>query len=175
MKIIVLIFPLLLLSGCLEEPLIKAEDIIEELPALKTFPDFEFLAHDNSTWNNSMFNGTPYIAYFSAAWCTHCESTLDAYDLAIPNDRFLVFNKDPTATYSNMTEWHENTEAGLNRTIDRPFMHAPNLSSTMAVTDIPSAYFINSEGKIVDSTIGLQTDVEALKQLWNATVNWASQ
>ena len=173
MRIIVLIIPLLLLSGCLDEPLAKAEEVIEEQPTLRTFPDFEFLAHDNKTWNNSILNSTPYIAYFSAAWCTHCESTLDAYDLAIPNDRLLVFNKDSSAAYSNMTEWHENTEAGLNRTIDRPFMHAPNLSLAVAVADIPSAYFINSEGQIVDSTNGLQTDVEALKQRWNATVNWS--
>ena len=55
------------LSGCLSSE--------EELEA---FPTFSLADHETTTHNNSMYSGSPYVAYFSASWCSHCTPTLDA-------------------------------------------------------------------------------------------------
>ena len=61
-----------------------------------------------------------WVAYFSTPWCTHCETTLNAYDEAIPENRLFIFNKDSDPKYSNMSSWKENTSERL---IDHLYKH----------------------------------------------------
>ena len=68
------------LSGC-----ISAEEYEE-------FPSFELVDHNNQIQNSSMYADTPFIAYFSAAWCSHCAPTLSAVDETVPVGNILIFN-----------------------------------------------------------------------------------
>lgn len=101
-----------------------------------------------------MDSGGRWIAYFSAVWCTHCEPTIDALDTAIPDEQMLIFNKDSRDGYSNVTEWKNNTEESLNRTINKTFVHAPELAVMMNVSSIPYVALIE-EGMILAVRNGL--------------------
>lgn len=65
-----------------------------------------------------------------------------------------------------MSEWKETAEQRLNRSIDRPFIHAPELATEMNVSGIPTVLFIDSHGMIIDFTLGEQTDVHELERKW---------
>ena len=82
------------LSGCLSEE------------ALEAFPEFELADHAGATHNNSMYEGTPYIAYFSAAWCSHCAPTLDAVVNVVPAERLLILNLESNEDWSDMNAWN---------------------------------------------------------------------
>lgn len=128
------------------------------------FPDFALTDVDERNWTNSDFEGEVWIAYFSAVWCQHCETTFNAYDLAIPEEKFLAFNKEERAEYANMSEWREQTSERLERNITRPFIHAPNLSAEMDIVGIPHAFYVNGEGVVVDYTYGVQDNTELVRQ-----------
>ena len=68
------------LSGC-----ISAEEYEE-------FPSFDLVDHNDQIQNSSMYADTPFIAYFSAAWCSHCAPTLSAVDETVPVGNVLIFN-----------------------------------------------------------------------------------
>ena len=128
------------------------------------FPDFSLADADGRNWSNSEHEGEVWVAYFSASWCQHCETTFNAYDLAIPSGKFLAFNKDAREKYSNMSEWRDSTSERLGRNINRPFIHAPDLASELDIVGIPHAFFVDEEGVIVDYTYGVQGDSELLSQ-----------
>ena len=106
------------LSGC-----ISAEEYEE-------FPSFDLVDHNDQIHNSSMYADTPFIAYFSAAWCSHCAPTLSAVDETVPVGNVLIFNLESRAEWSNMTEWKEKMEDELERDLFHPFIHhlkLPNL------------------------------------------------
>ena len=78
---------LMFLSGCTaeEEQLIDEGGI--EVPIATAFPEWSSIAHDSTEMNGSMFENESYVAYLSAPWCGHCESSLDAYDQFYPKAR----------------------------------------------------------------------------------------
>ena len=100
------------------------------------------------------FTNRSYLAYFSAPWCTHCETTLDAYDLTVPAEQLVVFSRDGREEYANMSEWHNNTEANLNRTVHRPFILHPDLAMEVEAKSIPHAVFVNPQGYAFHVEIG---------------------
>ena len=51
--------------------------------------------HETTTHNNSMYAGTPYVAYFSASWCSHPHARLVD---AVPADHLLILNLNPVKT-----------------------------------------------------------------------------
>ena len=61
MKSAILLATLVLLAGLWDA---------SQKKALEAFPEFELAGHAGATHNNSMYAGTPYVAYFSAAWCS---------------------------------------------------------------------------------------------------------
>ncbi|MEC8707349.1 MAG: redoxin domain-containing protein [Candidatus Thermoplasmatota archaeon] len=134
------------LSGCLSS---------EE--ALEAFPSFSLADHETTTHNNSMYAGTPYVAYFSASWCSHCTPTLDAVLDAVPADHLLIFNLESSEDWSDMNAWKDKMESELERTIDHPFIHAPPLATELGVDGLPTVFFVNSDGLIEERTKGLQT------------------
>ena len=98
----------------------------------------------NATVSKSMMDGEPWVAYISASWCRHCHPTLDAVDQVIPEDRLLVFNKDPREEYSDMVDWNDDMEASFERDLNRPFIHGPNMSEELGVVGIPHIFYIDA-------------------------------
>jgi thiol-disulfide isomerase/thioredoxin len=141
------------LSGCT-----SAEEYEE-------FPSFELVDHSNQIQNSSMYADTPFIAYFSAAWCSHCAPTLSAVDETVPVGNILIFNLESRAEWSNMTEWKEKMEDELERDLSHPFIHSPEVAESAGVEKIPTVLFINSDGLIEQRLEGLQ-DNAAIEANW---------
>jgi len=173
--LIVLLFLGASLSGCISEAE-KETPVPEEFQTSCDGPDypdylvgctmdnFSLLGDDNTTYNLTSFDADGrWIAYFSAVWCTHCEPTLEALDDSIPAGKMMIFNKDPSAEYNNLSEWRERSEEGLNRTINHPFIDAPDLAASMNVTSIPFVSIIDN-GEIVAVRYGLWSDATEIGQ-----------
>ena len=122
--LVVLISLTTMLAGCVGDAPSNIDEPVEvALPTAQQFPAWEGVDHTNVSRSGASFGNTPYLASFSAPWCAHCESTLDAYDRVVPSDLMVVFSRDARERYGNMSEWHNNTEQNLNRTplTDRSF------------------------------------------------------
>ena len=168
--LIVLVSLTVVLAGCLTEAPSTIEEPVEvALPTAQQFPAWEGVDHNNVSRSGASFRNTSYLAYFSAPWCAHCESTLDAYDRVIPADLVLVFSRDARERYANMSAWHNTTEQNLNRTVDRPFVLHPDLAIEVEVTSIPHAVFINAQGYAFHVEIGKQSNQTYIKDVWNQT------
>ena len=164
--LIVLMVGMLPLSGCLtwaspdtSEPV----DIIEEVP-LPVFPEFNLKDHQNQSWSSNEMP-YPYVAYFSATWCTHCKPTLGALDAVIPNGSLLVFNKDGREGNDDMVKWHTDMQNELNRSISHPFIHAPEIANDLDVLGIPVVVFVTSNG-IEERWEGLHDDEDQIRSIW---------
>lgn len=173
--LMVLLFLGASLSGCINE-VEKKTPVPEELQTSCDGPDypeylvgctmdnFSLLGDDNNTYNLTSFDADGrWIAYFSAVWCTHCEPTLMALDDSIPSGKMMIFNKDPSAEYNNLSEWRIRSEEGLNRTINHPFIDAPDLAASMNVTSIPFVSIIDN-GEIVAVRYGLWSNATEIGQ-----------
>ena len=158
-KIWVIFAICILMPGC-----ISTDSTVEE-PEFTPFPTFNLVDEQNQSQNNSMYGDTPFVAYFSASWCSHCKPTLQALDDTIPEGHLLVFNKDHREQHSNMTEWKEEMESGLNRTLEHPFIHAPSLASSLNVTGIPTMFFVNNNGQIIHFEQGLKNET-TIQHYW---------
>jgi thiol-disulfide isomerase/thioredoxin len=161
---------LLFLSGCTSEAVIE-EPTGKGGPVAEPFPSWSSSSHNDEEFNGSMFENEPYVAYFSAPWCAHCEETLDAYDQTLPEGKMMVFSYDGREDYSDMNGWHNKTETNLNRTIDRPFMLNPSLAEEVNLTNIPFVLFVNEQGYVHHIEIGRITDVVAISEIWNGTLS----
>ena len=144
------------LSGCLSED--------EE--ELEKFPSFNLSDEQGNSHKNSNYNGQPFVAYFSASWCSHCKPVLQVLDDTVPTGQLIVFNKEPREEYSDMNEWKDRMEEELERNLSHPFIHAPPLSQSLNVTGIPTMFFVNSEGFIENSMSGVK-DKEMIQDYWN--------
>ena len=159
---------LMFLSGCTaEEQLIDEGGI--ETPAATAFPNWSAITHESTEMNNSMFENESYVAYFSAPWCGHCESSLDAYDQVLPEGKMVIFSYDPDEDFSDMNAWHEKTENNLNRSIDRPFMLNPPLAQAVGMNSLPFVLFVNPDGFVYHVQVGKFTDQDAISNLWQST------
>ena len=159
---------LMFLSGCTaEEQLIDEGGI--ETPVATAFPNWSAITHESTEMNNSMFENESYVAYFSAPWCGHCESSLDAYDQVLPEGKMVIFSYDPDEDFSDMNAWHEKTETNLNRSIDRPFMLNPPLAQAVGMNSLPFVLFVNPDGFVYHVQVGKFTDQDAISNLWQST------
>ena len=168
-KAFILFILLMFLSGCTaeEEQLIDEGGI--EVPLATAFPNWSSTAHDSSEMNNSMFENESYVAYFSAPWCNHCETSLDAYDQVLPEGKMMIFSFETDEDYRNMNAWHNKTETNLNRTIDRPFMLNPPLAQAVGMNSLPFVLFVNPGGFVYHVQVGKFTDQDAISNLWDST------
>ena len=144
------------ISGCLSSD----EKELEE------FPSFSLSDEQGNVHNNSNYSGTPFIAYFSASWCSHCYPVLGDLDDTIPAGQLIVFNKEPREEYSDMNEWKDKMESELEKELSHPFIHAPPLSESLNVSIIPTMFFVNSEGMIEYKMSGL-IEKEMIEKYWN--------
>ncbi len=160
---------LMFLSGCTaeEEQLIDEGGI--EAPLATVFPNWSSTAHDSNEMNNSMFENESYVAYFSAPWCNHCETSLDAYDQVLPEGKMMIFSFETDEDYRDMNAWHNKTETNLNRTIDRPFMLNPPLAQAVGMNSLPFVLFVNPDGFVYHVQVGKFTDQDAISNLWEST------
>jgi hypothetical protein len=67
-----------------------------------------------------------------------------------------------------MTEWELMIEDELNRSVDRPFLHAPFLSENLSVTSIPHVLLIDNK-TIISARIGLWNSAHEISLWFNAT------
>jgi thiol-disulfide isomerase/thioredoxin len=162
----------LMLTGCIaeEEPVVVEEER-PLAPAVVAFPSWEGVDHTNTTRSNDEFANMSFLAYFSAPWCTHCESTLNAYDLTLPEERIVVFSREAGEEYANMSEWHNTTEQNLNRTVDRPFVLHPSLAMEVEAKSIPHAVFVNAQGYVYHVEVGKETNQTYIADLWASTTS----
>lgn len=168
--LIVLISLTMMLAGCFgDAPSTIDEPVEVALPTAEQFPAWEGVDHTNVSRTGVSFRNTSYLAYFSAPWCAHCESTLDAYDRVVPADLVVVFSRDARERYENMSAWHNNTEQNLNRTVDRPFILHPDLAMEVEAASIPHAVFINAQGYAFHVEIGKQSNQTYIQNVWNLT------
>ena len=77
---------------------------------------------------------------------------------------FVIFNKDPGD--DNMQEWKDNMESELERTLAHPFIHGPDLAESLEVVGIPTMFFVNSEGDIVHTMVGIKNKT-TVENFWN--------
>ena len=168
-KAFIVFILLMFLSGCTaeEEQLIDEGGI--EVPLATAFPNWSSTAHDSSEMNNSMFENESYVAYFSAPWCNHCETSLDAYDQVLPEGKMMIFSFETDEDYRDMNAWHNKTETNLNRTIDRPFMLNPPLAQAVGMNSLPFVLFVNPGGFVYHVQVGKFTDQDAISNLWEST------
>ena len=168
-KAFIVFILLMFLSGCTaeEEQLIDEGGI--EVPLATAFPNWSSTAHDSSEMNNSMFENESYVAYFSAPWCNHCETSLDAYDQVLPEGKMMIFSFETDEDYRDMNAWHNKTETNLNRTIDRPFMLNPPLAQAVGMNSLPFVLFVNPGGFVYHVQVGKFTDQDAISNLWDST------
>ena len=168
-KAFIVFILLMFLSGCTaeEEQLIDEGGI--EVPLATAFPNWSSTAHDSSEMNNSMFENESYVAYFSAPWCNHCETSLDAYDQVLPEGKMMIFSFETDEDYRDMNAWHNKTETNLNRTIDRPFMLNPPLAQAVGMNSLPFVLFVNQDGFVYHVQVGKFTDQDAISNLWEST------
>jgi len=158
----------LMLAGCVQEqPVAEEEEPV--LPVATVFPSWQGVDHTNMSHTSEAFTNQSYLAYFSAPWCTHCETTLDAYDLTVPADRIVVFSRESREEYANMSEWHNTTEQNLNRTVNRPFILHPDLAMDVEAKSIPHAVFVNPQGYAFHVEIGKETNQTYIQSVWELT------
>ena len=144
--------------------------IIDAMAESAPFPEFELedgLTSQSVTKDAMM--GEAWVAYFSATWCTHCHPTLDSIDLVIPDDRLLVFNTE--VADSDMVGWNEDMEDYLERDLERPFIHAPDLATELEVFGRPYLIFVDAEGNIHSDREGLWTDASEMAEVWEEALS----
>jgi len=177
-SLLVLLFSVSSLSGCMgpemeavdDEIAICTEGNIPEWYIGCSLPSFDLIDQNGTHWNESSANESGrWVAYFSASWCTHCKPTIDALDESMMPNHLLVLNKHKADDGSNMTEWHAMIEGDLNRSIDRPFLHAPSLSENLSVTSIPHVLLIENN-TILSARIGLWDSAHEMSMWFNATI-----
>lgn len=175
--LLVLLFSLSGLSGCLgtetkvvdEQIAFCTEGNIPEWYVGCTFPSFDLIDQSGAHWNETSANESGrWVAYFSASYCTHCKPTIDALDESIMPHHLLVINKHKGNNSSNMTDWHVMIEGELDRSIDRPFLHAPALSENLSVTSIPHILLIQ-HNTILSARVGLWDSAQEMSVWFNAT------
>ena len=143
-----------ILSGCMSN---EEEDV-------DPFPSFNLVDEANNTHESSMYVGEPFVAYFSATWCTHCKPALGALDDTVPSGQVLIFNKDPNE--EDMREWKDNMESELERTLYHPFINGPELAQSLEVTGIPTMFFVDSGGNIKHTMVGIKNQ-STVELYWN--------
>ena len=162
----------MMLAGCVTEETVTGDEepsVVETAPTATMFPSWSADDHNNLSHANDEFSNLSYMAYFSAPWCAHCESTIDAYDLVIPEGRIAVFSMEAREEYANMSEWQNRTEVNLNRTLTRPFMLHPELAKSVDVKSIPHAVFVNEQGYVYHVEIGKETNLTYIQSMWDLT------
>lgn len=131
------------------------------------FPSFNLTDDEGQPHGTHAVNNTGrWIAYVSATWCTHCLPTLDALDRAVEAGHLLVMNKD--SSDDNMSSWKATMEHELNRTLRRPFLHAPEVAGALGVEGVPHVVLVENH-TVLAVRVGLWDDVDGMERWFHSS------
>ncbi|MCY9693393.1 TlpA family protein disulfide reductase [Paenibacillus alginolyticus] len=125
-------------------------------------PDFNLKALDGNTYSLKNMEGKPVIINFWASWCGPCQT--EAPELAELYDKY---KKDLEIYAVNLT--FDDTEEDAKAFVEKYGYHfpvlvddSPNTASLYQVHPIPTTFFVNRKGIIVDKMVGI-TDKNSLE------------
>ena len=150
----------------------------DEGDALQVFPQFSSLADNDQTYNKAKMSGSPFIVMFSAEWCNNpCHTSMFTIWEAIPELPVLVMSTDPAENASGITlqDWHEAANAfddddstgdsGVTLTT-YAFMKGVDAAEDLGVTSPGTVMFINADGYITATKVGMLEEPEEVLDLW---------
>lgn len=145
---------------------------------LQAFPQFSSLADDDQTYNKAKMAGSPFIVMFSAEWCNNpCHTSMFTMWEAVPELPVLVMSTDPAENASGITlqDWHEAANAfddddstgdtGVTLTT-YVFMKGVEAAEDLAVTSPGTVMFINADGYITATKVGMLEEPQEVLDLW---------
>ena len=119
-------------------------------------PDFTVLDKNGNEVNLSDYMGTPVVINFWASWCPPCKAELPDFDKACAEFDDVVF------LMVNLTDGKRETKAIVDEFISEngykfPVYYDTEYSAAYAynVSSIPATYFIDADGNIAESHIGM--------------------
>ena len=150
---------------------------VSEEEELEKFPDFNATADDGQIYNLEKMANSPFIVMFSAEWCNSpCYSTMHSMWSAEANLPVLVMSTDPAENAGGVTleQWHESADAhddedenaGVNLST-YAFMKGDVIAQELGIKSPGTIMFVNSDGEITDTHVGLLEDKEAILDCWS--------
>jgi cytochrome c biogenesis protein CcmG/thiol:disulfide interchange protein DsbE len=126
-------------------------------------PDFSVKLVAGQDVNLAQFKGRPLILIVAASWCPHCQhempSLAKAYDEYKGDiDMLVVFVKSPKKDVEKLVAKHAlKAKVGFD----------PDglVGKAYGVRGIPDAFFIDSQGKVVDDYVGSIEEDELTKKI----------
>jgi len=67
-----------------------------------------------------------------------------------------------------MSSWKIDASDSLDRDLNRPFIHAPDLATELGVTGIPMTFFIDSHGVVIDYTLGKMSNASEVQERYES-------
>lgn len=123
-------------------------------------PDFTFTDGDGNTHSLSDFFGKPIVINFWATWCPPCKAELPAFDEA-----YAAYGEDVQFIMLNMTDGMRETADGVKKfvadggyTFPVYYDTALDGANTYAAYSIPMTVFIDEEGKITATKVGMLSE-----------------
>jgi|TARA_B100001540_G_C15734360_1_gene609122 hypothetical protein len=162
---VVLLFISASLAGCTSE---DAEEI-------QMFPQFSSVADDGETYDNERMEGNPFIVIFSAEWCNLCYDTMFSIWETEAELPVLVMSTDPAENAGGYTlsEWHDSANASDDQDDDvgitlssYAFMKGVEAGQELGITSPGTVIFVNSEGIITNTHVGVLDDTALIAELW---------
>ena len=128
-------------------------------------PDFEVLDNDGNTVRLSDFRGKPVVLNFWATWCPPCKAELPDFDRSA-----ATYGDEVTFLMVNLTDGGRDTVSGVREFVAAngytfPVYFDTRYSATNAyrVSSTPPTSFLNAEGEIVSSKVGMVSASELEK------------
>lgn len=133
---------------------------------IRTFtfaPEFEFTTFEGETLRLVDLRGQPVVLNFWASWCGPCRAEAPLLAEAWQQEQ------DGEIIFIGLT--HSDTQHGALSFIEEYGLHYPNgpdpgnaISRLYGVQGIPATFFIDAEGRIVDSHRGMLFSADDLSQ-----------
>ena len=119
-------------------------------------PDFTVYTADGTAVKLSDFKGKPVVLNFWASWCGPCKSEMPAFEAAYQQlgEQIQFLMVDLTDGTSETVEVASAFIAEAGYTFPVFFDTDDAANATYGVTSIPTTFFIDEEGVIVDSHTG---------------------
>lgn len=136
----------------------------------KQAPDFTALDMEGNKVSLSDYIGKPIVVNFWATWCGPCKMELPAFENA-----YNEYGEEVTFLMVNMTDGERDTEGSVKAFIEDngytfPVFFDTKFSAASAynVTGIPMTLYINADGTLADSHVGMIQEkalVKAIEEL----------
>ena len=124
---------------------------------LSIAPDFTVTDLDGNEVKLSDYNGKPIVINFWATWCTPCKSERPLFEKAYKENediQFLMVNLTSKDKLSSVNE----IMAKNGYTFDVLLDNSGEASEKYGIYSIPTTYFIDKNGNIVNHTVGVMEE-----------------